>query len=83
MVLGALLPCLRMVGTMVGVTHTTIGIDHIIVGVGTLIGVGIRIGAGTTHIIGVGGILTTTIIITIHITTIDLRITITHHTTEA
>jgi hypothetical protein len=71
-----------MVGITVGITHTIIGIDHIIVGAGTLIGVGTHIGAGTTHIIGAGGILTTTIL-TIITTTIDLRITITHHTTEA
>lgn len=57
-----------MVGIMVGTIHSTIGIDHILVGVGRGVGV------GTIHTIGVGGILITTILIT----TIDLRTTITH-----
>ena len=66
---------LRIVGITAGTIHSTIGIDHITIGVGH------GIGAGITHIIGVGGILIITILTII--TTIDLRITTIHHTTVA
>ena len=69
-----------MVGTMAGITHTTTGTDHIIVGVGigAHIGVGTHIGAGTSPSIGAIRILIITT--THHI--IDLHI-ITLHTTAA
>ena len=64
-----------MVGTMAGITLTTIGVRHTDLIVG--IGIGTRAGVGATHIIGVGDIR----IITILITTTDLHTTDLHTTT--
>ena len=80
MAAGGQLHYLRMVGIMVGVIHSTIGIDHIIVGVGIgiHIGAGIHIGVGTSP--SIGAIHTLIITIIHHI--IALRTT-THHITAA